>query len=164
MNKLIEDGIITKEERIAFITNTQIDKVPNSLIGDIIGFAETVCQLERAVEIEFTTDYNRDVELADLFRISLREYLKRDNPYSYTEWLKQWLCELQQKMKAPKMAIETCPHCGHEIQMNLDAKAKEIPFCPYCGAQHIWLCSECIKIDDCNPCGKNSFCKGKCNI
>lgn len=109
MNKLIEDGIITKEERIAFITDTQIDKVPNSLIGDIIGFAETVYRLERAVEIEFTTDYNRDVELADLFRISLCEYLKRDNPYSYTEWLEQWLCELQQKMKTPKMAIETCP-------------------------------------------------------
>lgn len=164
------------------------DSLSNDEIGDLIGFAEKVIELEQDDKLTFTKQMDRDEELADLFRFCMANYRKGSMNYSFTEYTEELLLQLEEKAHpvASKRkhvsegfdyetvsiimpvgyheVIECCPECGKEIDMILPKGTERIPFCPHCGEKQILLCSECMaELGDCQPSASCAYCHGHPN-
>lgn len=145
--------------------NPRINALTNDEIGDIIGFAEVVAELQQDDKLTFTLDMDRDRELADLYRFCMAKFLedKGDLP-CFADYVRDLLLEMEEGRHESFMTDELCVKCGKHIELKVPYGTECIPFCPHCGKKHITLCTICAeKLNGCRPKHAKAFCKGNPN-
>lgn len=71
------------------------DFCTNDELGDYFAFVETLVDLENSNSIDFTQEFDRDVELADLFRESYEKWPRSE--MNYSDFIEDFLVSKQEE-------------------------------------------------------------------